>query len=158
MILVTLRRMIAKLRNLLRNRPAEEELAREIASHLALLEDDFQMRGINPEDAHRTARQANWRRRADEAVASRRTLHPLARTDWTGPAPCLPDTDSQSRFHLCRSHHVGFGHWREHYAVYRVRRCRSATASRRKSRKRCAPGTLARKRICGRRSVCLFVA
>ncbi len=58
MIPVTLRRMIAKLRNLLRKRPAEEELAREIASHLALLEDDFRMRGMTPEDARRAARQA----------------------------------------------------------------------------------------------------
>jgi macrolide transport system ATP-binding/permease protein len=58
MILAAVRRMIAKLRNLLRNRPAEEELAREIAAHLALLQDDFQRRGLAPEDAHRTARQA----------------------------------------------------------------------------------------------------
>ena len=58
MILATLRRMIAKLRNLLRNQPAEEELTREIASHLALLEEDLRMRGMTPEDARRTARQA----------------------------------------------------------------------------------------------------
>ncbi len=56
MILATVRRMIAKLRNLLRNRPAEEELAREIAAHLALLQDDFQKRGMAPEDARRRAR------------------------------------------------------------------------------------------------------
>ena len=58
MILASLRRMIEKLRNLLRNRPAEEELSREITSHLALLEDDFRMRGMTPEDARRAARQA----------------------------------------------------------------------------------------------------
>jgi len=57
MILASLRRMIAKLRSLSHN-PAEEELAREISSHLVLLEDDFRMQGMTPEEARRRARQA----------------------------------------------------------------------------------------------------
>ena len=35
------RRIIAKLRSLLVNKRAEEDLAREVASHLTLLADDF---------------------------------------------------------------------------------------------------------------------
>jgi predicted permease len=50
------RQMIAKLRNLLRNDHVEEELAREVASHLALLEDDFQRRGMVADEARIAAR------------------------------------------------------------------------------------------------------
>jgi macrolide transport system ATP-binding/permease protein len=91
MILATLRRMIAKLRNLLRNRPAEEELAREIASHLALLEDDFQMRGMSPEDARRTARQAIGG--IEQAKQSHRDERSIQWLDQTG----------QDLRHACRT-------------------------------------------------------
>src|SRR5437773_11372668 len=37
---------------------ADDRLAREVASHLALLEDDFQRRGMTPEDARFAARRA----------------------------------------------------------------------------------------------------
>ncbi|PYR56997.1 MAG: hypothetical protein DMF91_20580, partial [Acidobacteria bacterium] len=37
---------------------AEDDLAREMASHLTLLEDDFQRRGMTPEEARRAARRA----------------------------------------------------------------------------------------------------
>lgn len=53
-----LRRMIAKLLNLLRNNRAEAELAREVASHLALLQDEFTRRGMTPEEAALAARRA----------------------------------------------------------------------------------------------------
>jgi predicted permease len=52
------RRMIAKLRNLFANKRAEEDLAREVASHLALLADDFERRGLSPEEARLAARRA----------------------------------------------------------------------------------------------------
>ena len=52
------RRIVAKLLTLLRNKRVEEELAREVASHLALLEDEFQRRGMTPDEAHAAARQA----------------------------------------------------------------------------------------------------
>ena len=52
------RRMLAKLYALLGNERAEEDLAREIASHLAFLEDDFQRRGMTPVEARRAARRA----------------------------------------------------------------------------------------------------
>jgi hypothetical protein len=52
------RRMLAKLHTLLRNKRAEEELAREIASHLTLLEDEFERRGMAPDEARLAARRA----------------------------------------------------------------------------------------------------
>src|ERR1700728_3688137 len=52
------RRIIAKLLTLLRNKRVEEELAREVTSHLVLLEDEFQRRGMTPDEAHTAARQA----------------------------------------------------------------------------------------------------
>ncbi|MGB6190837.1 MAG: ABC transporter permease, partial [Terracidiphilus sp.] len=50
--------MIARLRSLLTNRQAEEDLAREVASHLTLLADDFERGGMSPEDARLAARRA----------------------------------------------------------------------------------------------------
>jgi len=58
MILSRLRRNFAKLNSLVRNKRAEEELAREVASHLTLLADDFERRGMSPEEAARAAKRA----------------------------------------------------------------------------------------------------
>jgi predicted permease len=52
------RRIIAQLRILLANKRAEEDLAREVASHLRLLADDFERRGMSPEAARLAARRA----------------------------------------------------------------------------------------------------
>jgi predicted permease len=52
------RRMVAKLSSLLGNTRAEEDLAREVASHLTLLADDFERRGMKPEEARLAARRA----------------------------------------------------------------------------------------------------
>ena len=52
------RRIIAKLRSLLANESAEEDLAREVASHLTLLADDFERCGMSPEEARLAARRA----------------------------------------------------------------------------------------------------
>ena len=52
------RRIIAKLRSLLVNKRAEEDLAREVASHLTLLADDFERRGMSPKEARLAARRA----------------------------------------------------------------------------------------------------
>jgi hypothetical protein len=52
------RRIIAKLRGLAANERAEEDLAREIASHLTLLADDFERRGMPPDEARLAARRA----------------------------------------------------------------------------------------------------
>jgi predicted permease len=50
------RRIIAKLGGLISNNRAEEDLAREVASHLTLLADDFERRGMSPEEARLAAR------------------------------------------------------------------------------------------------------
>jgi predicted permease len=56
--MVRLRRTVAKLRNLLANKHAEEDLAREVASHLTLLADDFERRGMSAEEARLAALRA----------------------------------------------------------------------------------------------------
>ena len=52
------RRIVARLRSLLANNRAEEDLAREVASHLTLLADDFERGGMSPEEARLAARRA----------------------------------------------------------------------------------------------------
>src|SRR6202034_4736354 len=52
------RRIIARFRTLLANKRVEEELAREVASHLALLADDFERQGMSREEAQLAARRA----------------------------------------------------------------------------------------------------
>ncbi|MBV8631749.1 MAG: hypothetical protein JOZ83_12540, partial [Silvibacterium sp.] len=52
------RRIAAKLRNLVAGNRAEEDLAREVASHLTLLADDFERSGMSPEEARIAARRA----------------------------------------------------------------------------------------------------
>src|SRR6266550_4659832 len=51
-----LRRIFLRFYLLFTNSRAESELAREIAAHLALLEDEYLRRGLNPDDARRAAR------------------------------------------------------------------------------------------------------
>lgn len=46
----------AKLRNLWRSRQADEELEREIAAHVALLEEEYDRRGMAHDEAHAAAR------------------------------------------------------------------------------------------------------
>src|SRR5271155_5521488 len=52
------RRIIAQLRSFIANKRAEEDLAREVASHLTLLADDFERRGMSSEAARLAARRA----------------------------------------------------------------------------------------------------
>lgn len=52
------RRILSKFRILLGNGRAEEELAREVASHLTLLADDFERRGMSPKEARLAAKRA----------------------------------------------------------------------------------------------------
>ncbi len=51
-----LRRLLAKLSNLVHRDRAERELSREVAAHLAILEDEYQRRGLSPADAGLAAR------------------------------------------------------------------------------------------------------
>jgi hypothetical protein len=52
------RRFFLRLGNALRPARAEPDLARGLASHLALLEDEFRRRGMTPEEARLSARRA----------------------------------------------------------------------------------------------------
>ncbi len=58
------RRIVAKLRNLLANKHAEEDLAREVASHLTLLADDSNAVGchLKKHGSPRGALTAAWSR------------------------------------------------------------------------------------------------
>jgi hypothetical protein len=51
-------RRIAGFRGLFTHKHAEDDLAREVASHLTLLADDFGRRGMSPEEASLAARRA----------------------------------------------------------------------------------------------------
>ena len=51
-------RFISRFANLFRNNRAEEELAREVASHLALLTEEYERRGMSPQDAQIAAKRA----------------------------------------------------------------------------------------------------
>ena len=53
-----MRRFIARLINLFRPEQAEADLEREVAAHLALLEDEYRRRGMSEEDARFAARRA----------------------------------------------------------------------------------------------------
>ena len=68
-----MRRFFARLANLFRRR-AEHEMAREIESHLALLQEDFERRGLPPEEAALAAR------RAYGGVEQSKELHREARS------------------------------------------------------------------------------
>lgn len=53
-----MRRFLLRLWHVFRRDPAEQSLSREIAAHLALLEEDYQRRGLTPAEARRAARLA----------------------------------------------------------------------------------------------------
>ncbi len=53
-----LRRFLLRLRNAIRPGRAEPDLARELASHLGLLEDEYRRRGMSADDARAAARHA----------------------------------------------------------------------------------------------------
>src|ERR1700733_8487386 len=50
------KRFLYKLRNFSRPDRAEQDLAREIGSHLELLQDEFRRRGMNPDEARLAAK------------------------------------------------------------------------------------------------------
>src|SRR5438094_88537 len=53
-----MRRFLARLANLFRGRGAEREMTRDIEAHLALLQEDFERRGLHPREAELAARRA----------------------------------------------------------------------------------------------------
>jgi putative ABC transport system permease protein len=80
-----LRRIFLKLSRLFTNSRQEAELAREIAAHLALLEDDYLRQGMAPEEARQAAR------RAYGGVEQAKQMHRNERS-YQGLAQTLQDT------------------------------------------------------------------
>jgi hypothetical protein len=87
--MAALRRFFLRLLNVVRPGRAEEELARETAAHLALLEDDYQCRGMTSDDARFAAR------RAFGGVEHTKDLHRDARS-----FACLDDLRADIRYGL----------------------------------------------------------
>src|SRR5688572_1609341 len=56
--MTTLRRLLFRLWNVVSGRTADRELEREMASHLALLEEEFQRHGLSAEEASVAARRS----------------------------------------------------------------------------------------------------
>jgi putative ABC transport system permease protein len=56
--MIHVRRFVAQLRSLVGNLRAEDELSREVASHLAMLADDFERQGMSSEEARLAALRA----------------------------------------------------------------------------------------------------
>jgi putative ABC transport system permease protein len=54
--MASLRQFVLRLATLLSSNRAERHLDREIAAHLAMLEDEFRRRGLSPDEAHAAAR------------------------------------------------------------------------------------------------------
>jgi putative ABC transport system permease protein len=69
-----MRRFLSRLVNLVRPARAEREMRREMASHLGLLQEDFERRGLSPEEARLAAR------RAYGGLEQARELHREARS------------------------------------------------------------------------------
>ena len=69
-----MRRFVLRLFNVFRREAAERELAREMASHVALLEDEHRRRGLTPDEALLSAR------RAIGSIALTKDLHRDARS------------------------------------------------------------------------------
>jgi hypothetical protein len=80
-----LRRVFLKLARLFTNSRQEAELAREIAAHLALLEDDYLRQGMAPEEARQAAR------RAYGGVEQAKQMHRNERS-YQGLAQIVQDT------------------------------------------------------------------
>ena len=84
--MLRLRRFLARLGNLFCNNRAEAELAREVASHLVLLADDFERQGMSPEDARRAAKRAyGGVEQAKQAHRDERFPNPIRKNLSTNP-------------------------------------------------------------------------
>ena len=77
-----MRQFILRLIDTFRPKTADEDLAREVAAHLALLEDEYRRRGHDPNEARLAAR------RAIGSVAHANDLHRDARSFvWLDDVP-----------------------------------------------------------------------
>jgi len=117
-----LRRILARLANLFHNTRAERELAREVASHLALMADDFENRGMSREDAQLAAKRAYGGVEQAKQAHRNETLSLVDRAHHAGPSPRRSRARSQPRLHAgCNCHNrARSGH--QHHVVHRLRR------------------------------------
>src|SRR6187455_2599807 len=69
-----MRQFLLRLINTFRPKTADDDLAREVSAHLALLEDEYRRRGLTPDEARLAAR------RAIGSVAHAKDLHRDARS------------------------------------------------------------------------------
>ena len=103
-----------------RNNRVEQELAREVASHLTLLADDFERRGMSPEEARIAAKRAyGGVEQAKQAHRDERSLLWIEQTlqdlRHAGRTLC-----SQSRIRVCLRRHDRARRGREYHALYGV--------------------------------------
>jgi hypothetical protein len=106
-----MRRLLARLANLFKSRRAERELAREIDAHLAILQHDFEARGMPREEAILAARRSNG------SVEFAKELHREARSfPWI--ENLIKDVDYGARnllrspgFNVCGGDCSGAGNW-----------------------------------------------
>ena len=107
-----MRQFILRLINTFRPKTADDDLAREVAAHLALLEDEYRRRGLTPDEARLAAR------RAIGSVAHAKDLHRdvalvrVARRPAARSAPCRADAHARlpdSRRSRCMTLALGIG-------------------------------------------------
>ena len=93
-----MRRFLAKLVTLFNRGSAERELTREVEAHLAILQDEYELRGMPPDEARLAAR------RSYGSVEYAKELHREERSfPWVTPSSGL-----HSRGGGC----AGAGNWR----------------------------------------------
>ena len=127
-----LRRYLAKFANSFWHSRAEKELAREVAAHLALMEEEFQNRGMAPIEARLAARRAYGSIEQAKEISGRAFLY-VAGTNTTRSSVRVPKPRKKSGLHCSRGAHACLGHWSECYAFFSLQcrgietppRCRS---------------------------------
>ena len=114
-----MRRLLLRLLNVFRRQAPETDLAREIAAHLTLIEDDFRRRGMTPDQARwrRSARWAAWHR-PKTSIGMRGRLSWLddARRDFAR----LQDAARKSGLHRHRRADARARHRRENGPIFSV--------------------------------------
>src|SRR5437899_3188563 len=88
-----MRRFFARLVNLFSSQNAERELTREIDAHLAIMQDDFERRGLPPKEANLAAR------RSYGGIEQAKELHRDARS-FVCIEQCLKDLRYAARILL----------------------------------------------------------
>ena len=107
--MIQLRRFFAKLFGLFRNARVDEELTREIASHIDFLEEDFRRQGLSAEEARQAARRAYGGVERVKQTAQKRAVDSVARADPAKYPIFDPPTAQVSGLYHCRGHDPALG-------------------------------------------------